>query len=362
VTRDEQVVKTMGRLFGRGEAKSYALDASTRRQLESLFGTMVFGFREIMLVVVVARLLDESYDPHAALYDCNPRSLYEGRMVEELRKRGIPHRKSGPLNIAKAAQGLNAQWAAQRRPKHVADDVVRLVKKLKRMSQAEVENFGAALAGRLLQEATRIAKLTVEALPESGPKHLYDLSWKLIDNAPDAGNTPQRIVGLLMQSYHEELQTGIKVEGHLDRASVTSTTSKKPGDITEEQLDGTVLVVYEVTVKRFGQGRLIDSYDTVKAYNELSGSNIKEVIVICRGQDAHEDAEADEGDAGIYLGTVTYEDMTYHFLEVYEWAMAQLGRMPVDARLAFHAKLSAYVAEPNTSEAVKREWAALNDE
>lgn len=81
--------------------------------LDKLFDTTVWGFREILLVVVVAMNLDASYRASSALYSCNPRSLYEGPIKNFLRKNGIPHRKSGPLNIAKATPGLNESWAAQ---------------------------------------------------------------------------------------------------------------------------------------------------------------------------------------------------------------------------------------------------------
>lgn len=357
-SRDDRIRALMRELFAKAEAGPCEIDAKSLRQLETLFGTTVWGFREILLVVVVARLLDPSYDPYNALYDCNPRAMYEGPMIEELRRRGIPHRKSGPLNIAKAAQGLNEQWAAQRRPKQVADEVVRIVKKVDRMDRDELRVFAVALHARLLQEASRIAKLVVEARPESDPVHLYELCYSLIDEVPDGGNTPQRIVGLLMEAYHEELQTGIKVEGHLDSASVTSTTSHKPGDITEEQSDGTILLVYEVTVKRFGDQRMAESYSTVWDYNEHSGSNIKEVVVICRPDDAHSSADYEDGAA--YLGKVEYQDLTYHFLDIYEWILGQLGRSPADARLAFHERLAEYVAHPNTSEKVKRKWVELN--
>jgi hypothetical protein len=225
------------------------------------------------------------------------------------------------------------------------------------MDDEEVRAFAIALHARFLEEATRVAKLVVEAMPESDPQNLYEISRHLIDRVPDGGNTPQRIVGLLMQTYHEELQTGIQVEGYLDSASVTSTTSKKPGDVTEEQLDGTVLTVYEVTVKHFGAQRVSESYDTLDTYNRNTGSSLREVIVICRHEDVHEDAHFDDSDT--YLGKVEYQDVTYFFVEIYEWIAGQLLRMPADARLGFHSRFADYVSDPNTSEKLKRAWAQL---
>jgi hypothetical protein len=140
---------------------------------------------------------------------------------------------------------------------------------------------------------------------------------------------------------------------------VTSTTSKKPGDITEEQIDGTVLTVYEVTVKGFGSQRVGESYDTLCAYGELAGTPIREVIVICRDADVHPGAQLGADESALYLGRVEYQDVTYHFVDIYEWIIGQLARMPPEARFNFHEKLSDYIGDPNTSEKVKRRWGEL---
>jgi hypothetical protein len=357
--RNTRVERLMRDALDRARRGDFSVSDETQAQIETLFETTTWGFREIMLVVVVGRLLDDGYRPGKALYDCNPRALYEGPMLGVLRVEGIPARKSGPLNIAKAAQGLSIEWAAQRRPKWVADEVVRLVKAIEGMDQTELEEFSAALHARFLKEASRVAALSVTAPPESDPQHLYEICVELINEVPDGGNTPQRIVGHLMEAYHTELQTGIVVTGHLDRASVTSTTSKKPGDINEEQADGTVLCVYEVTVKLFGGARMIDSYETVKRYSTGKALPIREVVVICRTSDVHPGIEPDNRISAIYLGKLEHQDLTYHFINIYEWIIAQLSRMPVDARLSFHQQLSEYIADANTSEAVKKHWADL---
>jgi hypothetical protein len=357
--RNTRVERLMRDALGRARRGDFSVSDETQAQIETLFKTTTWGFREILLVVVVGRLLDDGYRPGKALYDCNPRALYEGPILGVLRAEGIPARKSGPLNIAKAARGLSREWAAQRRPKRVADEVVRLVEAIEGMDQTELEELSAALHARFLKEASQVAALSVTAPPESDPQHLYEMCANLIDEVPDGGNTPQRIVGHLMEAYHTELQTGIVVTGHLDRASVTSTTSKKPGDINEEQADGTVLCVYEVTVKLFGDSRMTDSYETVKRYSTGKASPIREVVVICRTSDVHPGIESDSRISSIYLGKLEHQDLTYHFINIYEWIISQLSRMPVDARLSFHQQLSEYIADPNTSEAVKKRWADL---
>jgi len=356
--RDARVRDVMSRLFAKAEAGEYTVDPRAQRQLEEVFRTTSWGFREILLVVVVARLLDGSYRASTALYDCNPRALYEGPMVDELRARGIPHRKSGPLNIAKAARGLDDAWAAQRRPRAVAQRVVELVRYIESLSRDELENFAVVVHARFMDEATRVADLFVEAEPASDAAFLFHMCRRLVDEAPDAGNTPQRIVGLLMRAYHDELQTGLRVGGYEDRASVTSTTSKKPGDVTEEQLDGTIVAVYEVTVKPFAEQRVRESYDTVRAFDALSSTSTAEVIVICRREDVHPDA-ADLGATGLCVSRLDFQDLTYLFVDIYGWMMSKLISLPPDARRHFHEQLSAYVQDINTSETVKRVWAEI---
>lgn len=348
----------MSGLFDEAQKRQPTLDPGTRDAVEELFATTSWGFREIMLVVVVARLLDPSYRASTGLYDCNPRALYEGPMVEELRARNIPHRKSGPLNIAKAARGLTAEWAAQRRPVAVANRVVQLVQHVESPDRNELRKFAVALCARFLQESKRIASLTVVAKPEADPATLAHLCDSLIERAPDGGNTAQRISGLLLRAYHEELQTGIVVGGYEDRASVTSTTSKKPGDITEELADGTVVLVYEVTTKPFNEQRVRESYDTVRAFDDQLGAQTNEVLVLCRPEDVHDSANR-AGAGSLYLGKLEYSDLTYYFYNLSAWVRARLAGMPSDARLAFHEHLRKYVDDYNTSETVKRVWGTL---
>lgn len=331
------------------------LSDSLKNDLELVFNTTAWGFREILLVITIARTLDRTYLASSSFYKCNPRALYEGPIRSELLKRGIPHKKSGPLNVAKATVGINSQWAAQRRPAIVAEKVVSLVSQIERFKKNKLDYFMKYLFFRFLKEASRIATLSVNLKPESDPKFLFDLSSAMIRQAPDGGNSPQRIIGLLLQSYHEDLQTGIKVLGHEDSASTTSTTSKKPGDITESSLDETFIKIYEVTVKPFSYSRVEDSYEAVIKYSDLSGIKIYEVVVICRKEDIHPKL-INSANGTIYFGKLEYQDLTYHFANIFDWIMNQLLRMDTDARLTFYLKLNSYVSNPNTSEKVKLFW------
>jgi hypothetical protein len=359
---DDKVQKLMSDLFNAASEGNFkSQEQWVESALDDMFKTHVWGFREIVLVVVIARLTNPTYMASTGLYDCSPRSLYEGPIDAELRARHIPHRKSGPLNIAKATVGLTTEWAAQRVPVNVANHVVKLVKYIEGINKAELWNFAVFLHNRFLKEAIKVAKLTVILQAESDPSILHQLSWGLITNAPDAGNTAQRITGLALLSAHEYLRTGIKVEGHEDRASTTSTTSKKPGDINEVRVDdGKIMAVYEVTTKAFGAQRIRESYEAVRAFGEANDTFITEVLVLCRPEDIPAEVVRKHS-ALVSLGYHIYEDLTYEFINMSEWLMLHLVLMPPAARIAFHGSLSEYVNDYKTSEKVKLSWASLNE-
>ncbi len=208
--RNEKVTLILNKCFDLAENGKYkTLSNELLTALQSVFSSTVWGFREILLVIVIARLLDENYKPSQAFYKCNPRALYEGPIRDILLKRRIPHKKSGPLNVAKATVSINSQWAAQRRPAKIAEETVKLVSAIESFNSNQLYDFAANMAHFYMNEAKRVSDLSVEIPPQSDILYLYDICEKLIKEVPDAGNTPQRIVGLLLQVYHEELQSGI---------------------------------------------------------------------------------------------------------------------------------------------------------
>lgn len=60
------------------------------QQIEVLFNTQAWGFREIVLVKCIARQLDSTFKASENFYACNPRPLYEKPIRAELDRRGIP--------------------------------------------------------------------------------------------------------------------------------------------------------------------------------------------------------------------------------------------------------------------------------
>lgn len=354
------VTQMLEQIIEKAESGQFSVKPDFSEELDILFSTSYWGFREITLVIVVARLLDQKYTASDGFYSCKPRALYEQPIRHTLINKQIPHRRSGPLNVAKATVGINREWAGQRRPAHVADAVVRLVEWIETSPKSELENFSVCLMAKFLGEAKKVEALTIEIEPKADPEYLYLVCSRLIQETPDAGNTPQRIFGLLLYTYHKVLNTGIIITGYNDRASTTSTTSKKPGDVNEETKNGIIHKVYEVTVKPFGHQRITESFETLKAFEKKSGLYINEVIVVCRKSDTPEQL-TETGLSGV-LGKFVYQDVVYYFVEIYEWIWFQLLKMPSESRHLFYELLNKYISHPNTSEDVKNLWRSIHIE
>lgn len=360
--RNKRVSAYLERLYALAKDKEFKVDESAYQdEMDKLFDTKAWGFREILLVVVVGMDLDSNFHASTGLYDCSPRAIYEGPIKKFLIDKELPHRKSGPLNVAKATVGLDDTWAAQRRPSDVAENVVNIVNYLEKPAKDEkqqeqkVADVGVSLLRRLINYTNHLEKLSVEIKPDADPEFLYMVCKRLIDEAPDSGNTPQKIAAFLLKSYHETLHTRVNVTGEEDRASVTSTTSHKPGDVNEESSKtDEIYKVYEITVKHFDLARIRDSYDAVSIYNNANGTNITEIIVICRPQDCPEGME----NSGLheYMGHFTYQNIIYYYWNIYEWMAGTLQRMTEEGRRMFYTFLNDYINDINTAERVKKLW------
>lgn len=360
--RNQRVRQLLDSLYEKAKNAGAEIDESAYKEsIDKLFDTTAWGFREILLVVVIGMQLDRAFRASTGLYDCNPRAIYEGPIKEFLIEKEIPHRKSGPLNVAKATVGLDMTWAAQRRPSDVAAEVVNIVNYMEEQPTSRddrVSAVGTSLFRRLIAYSNHLESLSVNLEPSADPDFLYHLCYELITKAPDAGNTPQKIAAFLLKNYHLSMNTGIVVTGEEDRASVTSTTSKKPGDVNEESESGIIYKVYEVTVKHFDLARIRDSYDCVRIYNESNRADIHEIIVICRPEDCPEGMKS-SGLHG-YLGSYEYQNIIYYYWDIYEWISSTLQRMTVSARTGFYNDLNTYINDINTAENVKVLWSNLH--
>lgn len=359
--RNDRVTEILNSFFKQATNEELEIDETLYSEnLDNLFATTVWGFRETLLVAIVGMKLDDCFKASSHFYDCKPRALYGKPIKNFLIEHNIPHRQDGPLNVAKAAEGLNDAWAAQRQPKAVAESVVAIINLLENGNAELIDNIGISLLRRLLAETTRVEQYDIEIEPSTDPEWLYYISSELVEKVPDAGNTPQKIAGLMLRVHHLYMNTKIKVTGVDDRASVTSTTSKKPGDINEESFEtGEIFKVYEITVKPFDLARIRDSHTCIKTYNEENQTNIQEVIVICRPEDCPKDIQS--SNMNLCLGSYIYQDVIYYYWDIYEWMCFMLQRMTNSARKAYYELLNSYISDINTSETVKQFWQTLHD-
>lgn len=359
--RNQKVRDFLDSLYNLAVDSKYTFDNSIYSDsINKLFTTTAWGFREIILVVISGMKLDDNYRASTGLYDCNPRAIFEGPIKEFLIDNNLPHRKSGPLNIAKATKGLNVAWAAQRKPQIIAEEVLKIVSYLEdKPSKEKITQVGVTLLRKLIAEAERVEDLNVKTEPTEDPERLYFLCHELISKTPDAGNTPQKIAAFLLKNYHLAMNTGVVVTGEEDRASVTSTTSKKPGDVNEESNNGDIYKVYEITVKHFDIARIRDSYDCVKKYNNTNKCNLNEIIVICRPEDCPE--EMQHSGLHLYMGKYEYQKINYYYLNIYEWVSDLLQRMTSVAKKNFYNDLNNYISDINTAESVKKLWKKLHE-
>lgn len=357
--RNELIITLMEGYIKKATDGEYTMEDGFKSDLDGIFDSKDFGIREVVLTALMGKMIDKDFKPTDQFYKCKPRGIYETPIRNTLLKYSIPNKKSGPLNIAKAQSKLDEAWANGRSDKTAARCAVRLIAMIESKTQDDLENFAIALHRKFLDEANRIEDLAIEIADEEDPTYLYAICKELIDIVPDGGNTPQRIFGLILHNYHEFLDSDIVVTGYEDSASTTSTTSKKPGDVNEELEDGTILNVYEITVKKFDENRMRDSHDTVQIYNEEHETALDEIIVVCRRQDCHPEMMTSE--SNWHLGSYEYRGMTYYFVDVYEWIYSKLIEMNGTARNSFHTDLSTYINHPNTSEALKVHWSSLHN-
>ena len=360
--RNNRIIKIMNCLYQKAASTEPIEIEDFSEKIEELFRTNVWGFREVVLTVAVA-MLDKTDFPNFKaskdFYDCNPRAIYEQPIKTVLIEKNLPHRQSGPLNVAKGQHNLDGEWISKRSKSdqptcRVAVELINLMES----DEEFIEPIGISIMRHLLAEKQELKQLDIEINPTSDPYFLYHACERLIIMATDGGNTPQRICGYLLGSFHKSMQTNIIVTGSNDSASTTSTTSKKPGDINEEASDGTILNVYEITVKSFNESRVRDSYNCIMAYNSEYNTNLTEIIVICRPEDCHPDMQPTKlkGTMGNYL----YNGINYRYWNIFEWLSFTLQHTPADGREMFYSELNSYISDINTSQTVKKCWQEIH--
>lgn len=355
--RNTKVYRLLGDFLKDKKAKIQFSKPFEPNEVESLFLTSIWGHREIVLTILLARLFDPKFKASEDFYACNPRSLFEQPIRKALREYGIPHRKSGPLNVAKNSKKINRDWATDKHGGEIAMNVVKIVKSIESVSNGALTKFASAYVARYRQEAKRIKEMEVNLPPQENPIHISKLCIDLINSVPDGGATPQIIVGLLMEAMNKDRKNDVVVSGHRDSVSTTNTTSKKPGDIIEK-INSTSELIYEVTTKKFSDDRLIESHEAVMDYDQ----KLKDVFVICRPQDVPETL-GNKGTSYI-MATTQYRELAYYFVNIYDYIQSAILFLTPSGRKFFYEELIAYVNNTNTAEKVKKyfkQWHSDNN-
>lgn len=350
--RNERVYKLLTQYLDNASEPTFQPPFSAD-EVETLFTTPIWGHRELVLTVLMTRLLYPEYKATQNLYQYHPRSVYEKPIRTALREHGIPHKKSGPLNVAKNIKKLNIDWATDKNDEAVALAAVKIVEKIESVSPEALEHFASAYISRYNKEATRVKDMEVVLPPQENPLFISALCTDLINYAPDGGATAQFIVGLLMEAGRKSRNSDVTVSGYTDSVSATNTTSKKPGDIIELMNQSGKELVYEVTTKMFTDDRLIESHEAVRAYQR----GVADVFVICRPVDVPEALETSP--TAFLMASTQYEELSYYFVNIYDYIQAALLFITTDARRDFYNSLVTYVNDPNRAERVKvyfRTW------
>jgi hypothetical protein len=319
--------------------------------LKLIFESKVLSYREVLLLIFVAKSINPTYNPNKDFYSCSPRTMAEGPLNDFFMKYRIPHTKSGPLNILKA-HTINEEWVKQRDGKDAANSILKIAKYISESVPSDFDTIAESILWRFKEISAKVESVKIEVPPCSDIIGIYNCLKTMIDEATDGGNTPQRIVSMILDSYYASLGVPNRIEGGLDSAYTTNTTSKKPGDIVE--IDSTfkcICKVYEITVKRFDQKRLLDSLDSIRVYDNGS-IPINEVVVLCREQDV----QVGQRISGPCIGTVTEGGVTYIFQDIYNWIFVKLLSMTDDSRKEFFQKFGEYIQSYNTPMKVKEKW------
>lgn len=322
-------------------------------EVEALFSTPIWGHRELVLTILLTRLVYPDYKATEDLYEHHPRSVYEKPIRTAFREFGIPHKKSGPLNVAKNIRRLNMDWARDKNDEKVAISAVKIVEKIEQVSTDNLEIFARAYVSRYKQEASRVKDMEVKLSPQENPIFIATLCEDLINNVPDGGATAQFIVGSLMVANNASRGAKVEVNGHLDSVSATNTTSKKPGDVIELLGNSGDELVYEITTKAFNDDRLMESHEAVNDY----GKDIADVFVVCRPADVPEALEVTP--TAYLMASTQFKELSYYFVNIYQYIQAALLFMPTEGRSSFYDSLIDYVNDTNRAEKVKvyfKDW------
>lgn len=334
-----------------------ALPESFSADVAIVFDSNVISYRELIFTVAVARVLDSSYQATVSAYACKPRALYEKSIRPELRRLSIPCGQSPFLNIAKAAIAIDQAWLSQRRPANVAEATLRLVTAIDSSDESQLLNVAHLLAGKFLGLAQAVRESEFTGNPDLTLESISKVLTGLIQNAPDGGNTAQRIVGILLEGVYQHHD--LRVEGTQDSAFQTNATSKKPGDLSVVTATGEVLLVVEVTTKVFGEQRISECSQSLDLYVAENAAKIDSVLVLCQVEDCPDRIAGSRSASDGFFGRLRDSSYEYEFFDIHAWINSTIASMTQVRRETTMKRVIEYVNHFQTAARVKEVLALL---
>lgn len=332
------------------DLSSFAID------LDVIFASSSLGFRELLATVVYGMTLNNQYNPRECLYDCHPRALYEMDIRPVLRARGVPCGQSGPLNVAKATQALNNQWAAQRRPREHAEALLRVVDRLLTENRRILPVFAAHLGERFTALALEVVESQNSLTAVESAVALTETLQALLTEHPLGGWTPQFVCGALLESALRD-DISATVDGVRDSVSSTNRTSKKVGDfcVMRNHLPAQI---YEVTVKEFSLQRVGEALQSLESFFDGNIPLDTIVYVLCRPQDIP--ATLTRATSRGYLGELESGGVVFEFIDIYEWISLTVVNLSLDRRRDVHNEVQEFLNGPRIASEVRHWWASAH--
>jgi hypothetical protein len=323
----------------------------------TVFESKVVSYRELVFTITVARMLDPSYQATVSAYACNPRTLAEKSIQPEFRRLKIPCGQSPFLNIAKATSAIDQTWLSQRRPANVAEATLRLVSAIDSANETELQHLAQLFAAKFRRLAQAVREAEFTGNPALTLESISELLNGLIQNAPDGGNTAQRIVGILLESLYQH--QGLRVEGIQDSAFQTNATSKKPGDLSVVTATEEILLVVEVTTKMFNEQRIAECSQSLDLYVAETATKIDSVLVLCEEKDCPKRITGTRSASDGFFGRLRDSAYEYEFVDIHAWINTTVASMTPIHRELMMKRILEYVNHFQTAASVKEEFARL---
>ena len=350
-------IQELTRKFLKKSSENFSrIPTEVRKNVEIIFNSEKRSFREIVFTVNLARILDPNFKATKDLYACNPRPVYEQGIKPVLDSNGVPCTQSGPLNVTKATKAITDQWAAMKSPKEVGIATYNIVKYLDSLDKTQLEHMANLMGQLFMRDAQQIDSLNIESNPLSDSLILRQITEEFITQAMDGGNTAQRIIGILLE-LHTQLDSGnSKVHGSEDSASTTNLTSKKVGDLSVTRKSGSLISIYEVTLKEFSNQRIAECSQSLIGNLGKDVASNSEVIVLCRRVDVPSEAFRTGSNSIVFGRLLDRFGIRYNFVDIFEWINIRILELDYETRLEYFRRIEAYVNRVKTPVKVKNKW------